>query len=411
MSKAPKVVYIFSIDLPNGPSEVFMLPELQYLSQRETQITLFPYRKGAEAIVSLSPEITVNTCMGNYKASEHRITTRLLFTFARALMIDLLHNKGAFGKTLRSLRQTFSGFKNLYFKATHLKNCVGEFKEQAIFYSYWWEEWNLILIILKMRGELKRPHLVTRAHGFDLYTERRGGYIPFRGLQLFYTDEVFTISKNGFDYLRSRYPSFASKIRNFYLGTGDRGVTRGDSGFSEFNLASVSDFRSLKRVHLIAEILKHVPHNITWTHVGGGEGLEEFREKLSRMELPANIRYELTGYKKNDEVYEMYKNREFHLFINVSSVEGLPISIMEATSMGIPAVATNVGGTSEIVDERTGILIERDFDPVEVAGKISAYLLSLKTDASYKERVRAAWREKFLNTVTNKNFADHLLSA
>ena len=49
------------------------------------------------------------------------------------------------------------------------------------------------------------------------------------------------------------------------------------------------------------------------------------------------------------------------IFINLSTTEGLPVSIMEAMSYGIPVIATNVGGTSEIVDNESGILIDIDF--------------------------------------------------
>ena len=41
------------------------------------------------------------------------------------------------------------------------------------------------------------------------------------------------------------------------------------------------------------------------------------------------------------------------LFINTSSSEGVPVSIMEALSVGIPIIATDVGGTKEIVTKTT----------------------------------------------------------
>ncbi|MBQ4033783.1 MAG: glycosyltransferase [Paludibacteraceae bacterium] len=43
--------------------------------------------------------------------------------------------------------------------------------------------------------------------------------------------------------------------------------------------------------------------------------------------------------------------------MNVSSTEGVPVSIMEALAAGIPVIATNVGGTGEIVDSNVGELI------------------------------------------------------
>ena len=46
---------------------------------------------------------------------------------------------------------------------------------------------------------------------------------------------------------------------------------------------------------------------------------------------------------------DYYKNNIIDIFINLSASEGIPVSIMDAISFGIPCIATNVGGTGEIV--------------------------------------------------------------
>jgi glycosyltransferase involved in cell wall biosynthesis len=46
------------------------------------------------------------------------------------------------------------------------------------------------------------------------------------------------------------------------------------------------------------------------------------------------------------------------LFILPSLAEGIPVSIMEAMAVGLPVIATNIAGTSELVDDRkTGLLV------------------------------------------------------
>ena len=44
---------------------------------------------------------------------------------------------------------------------------------------------------------------------------------------------------------------------------------------------------------------------------------------------------------------------------------------MEAISFGIPVVATNVGGTSEVVTEKTGVLVSANPTAEDVAEAIS----------------------------------------
>ncbi len=102
--------------------------------------------------------------------------------------------------------------------------------------------------------------------------------------------------------------------------------------------------------------------------------------KLGIKELPLNIKVELLGYKQNAEVIQFYKNYSVDLFINVSSSEGLPVSIMEAASFGIPIIATNAGGNHEIVNSKTGILIPIKFEPKELSDHITSFLTQSQTD-------------------------------
>ncbi|MGZ5247769.1 MAG: glycosyltransferase, partial [Flavitalea sp.] len=57
----------------------------------------------------------------------------------------------------------------------------------------------------------------------------------------------------------------------------------------------------------------------------------------------------------------------FDLFLNVSESEGVPVSIMEAMSAGLPVIATNVGGTREIVDGSNGVLVNKNISALELS--------------------------------------------
>lgn len=49
------------------------------------------------------------------------------------------------------------------------------------------------------------------------------------------------------------------------------------------------------------------------------------------------------GYIANKDLLDWYKTNKPSIFINVSSSEGVPVSIMESMSCGIPTIATDVG--------------------------------------------------------------------
>ena len=67
------------------------------------------------------------------------------------------------------------------------------------------------------------------------------------------------------------------------------------------------------------------------------------------------------------------------MFVNPSSVEGLPVAVLEAMALGRPVVATAVGGVPGIVkDAETGILVEPD-DPAALAEGMSQMLADPET--------------------------------
>ena len=69
------------------------------------------------------------------------------------------------------------------------------------------------------------------------------------------------------------------------------------------------------------------------------------------------LRFFYNKSKTNEEVMEYYKNNLVDLFVNMSESEGLPVSMMEAMSFGVPVIAPDVGGIKEIVDENSGWLL------------------------------------------------------
>jgi glycosyltransferase involved in cell wall biosynthesis len=89
----------------------------------------------------------------------------------------------------------------------------------------------------------------------------------------------------------------------------------------------------------------------------------------------------------------------------LSESEGVPVSIMEAQSFGIPVIATNVGGTSEIVNERVGILLSDNPTRNDVCKALEEVL---KSNIS-REFIKKEWN-KISNAERNfSEFASELI--
>jgi glycosyltransferase involved in cell wall biosynthesis len=74
-------------------------------------------------------------------------------------------------------------------------------------------------------------------------------------------------------------------------------------------------------------------------------------------EFGLNEKVELAGYQKHSKVYYGM----FDIFMLSSHYEGLPYALLEAMSMGIPSVGTNVVGIKDLIKHgETGYLAEEE---------------------------------------------------
>ena len=163
-----------------------------------------------------------------------------------------------------------------------------------------------------------------------------------------------------------------------------------------FTICSCSTVNKIKRLQLLVEALANINEfSIRWIHIGDGPDLNAIK-LLSKSIISSNVECSFLGRLTNDEVHEFYSSNSIDLFINVSLSEGLPISIMEAMSYSIPCMATDVGGTSEIVNRENGILINSDITSIDLSTEIVRFM---QMDYDYKEKMRLYafndWNNKF----------------
>jgi len=102
-----------------------------------------------------------------------------------------------------------------------------------------------------------------------------------------------------------------------------------------------------------------------------------------------------TGPLPNAEIFKFYRENTVNLFLNLSETEGLPFVLIEAISMGIPLMATDVGGCREIANQNTGVLLEANPDPAAVAAQIDRFLVSSQNSLAFRRQIRNWWSGNF----------------
>ncbi len=204
-----------------------------------------------------------------------------------------------------------------------------------------------------------------RVHGGEIYEDRNFGYISFKHIKY--------IAKTNFKYLpisnicKKEILNISDEIllNVNRLGVYDNGLNPNHLDFDEIRIVSCSTLIPLKRVHLIIEALAEIKtFKIEWIHFGDGPLLDQLQEQVKS--LSQNISVHFKGRVPNSRVLTYYSEVPIDLFVNVSDTEGVPVSIMEALSFGIPCFATNVGGTGELIDDSVGKIVRKEFSPIEL---------------------------------------------
>lgn len=255
-----------------------------------------------------------------------------------------------------------------------------------VIYSFWGTDGALVLTTMKYRP----AYCAVRLHGYDLY-EDRVGYLPFRRRLFEATDALLTVSAHGARYLEQNYANSLElpPIHVARLGTTDHGVGPRTPA-SVVRVVSCSSLIRLKRVDLILRVLDHFArdHVVEWTHFGDGPMRVELEALAERVN--PNLHICLRGRVTNQALMAHYQSEPVSVFVNLSTTEGLPVSIMEALSFDVPVLATDVGGTSEIVGEKlnSGMLVPAGASVQEIAGALGQLL-----EPNREWRPRAIWED------------------
>jgi colanic acid/amylovoran biosynthesis glycosyltransferase len=296
-----------------------------------------------------------------------------------------------------------------YIKAKKYKNFITRILEQervsnssVIVHSFWNDYRATSLALLKKSN----PSVATisRLHRGDVYFEENpSNYLPFKSAILTHLDRNFSISWNAKHYLEEKLKESFSNLKVIRLGTKTPKNFPKEAIFKKeksktLKLFSCSNIIERKRLDLIIDVLYELNEiQIEWYHIGGDYMDGVIHEKARQLMTQTNHQCEFLGAVSNNLILETYLEHEPDLFINLSESEGLPVSIMEAMSCSIPAIATNVGATNEIVKNGgNGFLVDSDPSTLEIKEAILTFIhLSLEEVNGMRTYAFNTWSQEF----------------
>lgn len=397
---------LFTDSFPFGNAEPFLETEIIFLAQQFEHILLIPFSARGTITRSLPKNVHFTDPLWPEKWSFRKKVWHGVLNRASLS----IHLREFFQFRVYARKKNFSAWLYSLIVTRHLccqPNLMKVIRAnaQAVFYFYWGMNSSWLIPFLRERFPLAK--IVTRFHRIDLYSylAENADYMPMQSELLRYASRSVFISRDGLNYARKKFgAAFRGDV--FPLGVFDHGMTPG-SADGVFKIVSCSRMVPVKRLNIIIEALALIDFPVEWTHLGDGP----LRRKLTEtvFNLPPYIRVNFLGQKNNQEVVQYYATHPIDLFINVSSSEGIPVSIMEALAAGIPVLATSVGGTPELVDSRVGGLLPSSINGQQLSQQIISFKKRLLEEGeSLRQMARVRWAEKACAEVVYENFTTFL---
>lgn len=416
-----KNLVLITKNFPYGYGETFIESEIEIAATKFDKITILVYQADLKKEKRSVPK-NVHVIPLKTKSRVQKLFYYLFFLMNPFKLAEIIREVKKYD-TFFEKRRCCSFYLECILKEYQAKRFLSDIftkENDFIVYSYWLTDTAFLGYRLLRRFHLLgKKTFVSRAHGYDLYKERNQDVeFPYRAQIFGALTKIYPCSKQGENYLKQEYAFWKDKYSTKYLGTigsNKPKCTINNNADRSFLVVTCSNIIPLKRLHRLAEALfemekkyPNIAKNMQWFCFGDGESEYKLKEYCR-----ANLKYvkiHFKGRKTNKEIVDFYKSENVDIFVNVSETEGLPVAIMEAMAHHIPVIATDVGGTSEIVkNQENGILLEKNFENSQLIEALLEFInMPLLERKTFSEKAYNTWKSKFDCNINYNQFYDEL---
>lgn len=164
-------------------------------------------------------------------------------------------------------------------------------------------------------------------------------------------------------------------------------------------------YKGLETIFETSALLKDlINRKLEWRVIGIQEGTTYVKVARKKANYPSsNPSVKLLGFKSADEIVEELLKAD--MYVHPSHIENSPNAVQEAMLLGMPVIATNVGGTPSLLkDGEEGLLVQNK-DPYSMAGAI----FELYKSPDIAKKIGKNARKRGLVRNNSRSICDHLL--
>ncbi|CAH0346461.1 glycosyltransferase family 4 protein [Bacillus sp. CECT 9360] len=204
--------------------------------------------------------------------------------------------------------------------------------------------------------------VIYTAHGFHFY--KGAPYINwavYYTVEKFlarYTDHLITINKEDFNKAKGfkagqvhYVPGIGIDIKNFSETQVSREEKRAELGISEETFVLLSIGEMIKRKNhetVLRALAKLEDHEYVYLICGRGELESHLKDLTISLGIQEKVRF--LGFRNDIEEVCIASD----VFVFPSYQEGLPVSVMEAMSAGLPVICSDIRGNNDLIENGVG---------------------------------------------------------
>jgi glycosyltransferase involved in cell wall biosynthesis len=232
-------------------------------------------------------------------------------------------------------------------------------------------------------ARIKGLPVVGHMHSFDGLDHRAAGAALRR------TDRVVTVCRAMENEIRERWglpPERLETVPNGINAGAVRSAAGGEGdgeGFDGRVIGTATTFHPDKGFDILLEAMSLAggdASRLKLAVLGDGPGRAEAQSRASALGLGDRVLW--LGYRPAP--YGLM--RRFELFVLPSRIEASPVSILEAMALGVPVLATSVGGVPEMIEHGVSGWLAPPSDPETLAGALER----LAGDGDLRQRLAGA---------------------
>lgn len=236
--------------------------------------------------------------------------------------------------------------------------------------------------------------VIYTAHGFHFY---KGAplknwmiYYPVEKFCAHFTDVLITINREDYALaqkkLKARRVEYVSgvgiDIQEFAEKTINKEEKKQKIGVPKdgFLLLSVGELNKNKNHGIVIRALAQMQeHSIHYAIAGIGNEKDDILELTKKLGIEKQVH--LLGFRS--DVAELYHAAD--IYVHPSLREGLPVSVMEAMTSGLPCAVSKIRGNVDLIDEKGGAF----FNPNSVEACVASFESLLNSDLGFMGRYNA----------------------